>query len=245
MAVTRRQSGLQRAAEATDPYFHKVLYDTLIDARAIKELLDLDGPHLEEHLRSHGGLPASPPNGPIGPLSASQVRCCTLARSSALAQAVTIHTVLYRAAAFVVCALCDGKELCPERVACICAICRSVNSYPAAGKSTAQLLHCCLSLKPVSGVLVAQVQHLELLAKLYIKRMAYENAARVYQVLASRRSGVADQAVSLAQRQEAYQNAVLQVPLLAGCLGGTLWPLIMGKRVLPPCKVCTMHCDDQ
>ena len=64
-------------------------------------------------------------------------------------------------------------------------------------------------------MLVAQVQHLELLAKLYIKRMAYENAARVYQVLASRRSGVADQAVSLAQRQEAYQNAVLQVPTAA------------------------------
>ena len=93
-AVTRRQSVLQRAAEATDPYFHKVLYDTLIDARTIKELLDLDGPHLEEHLRSHGGLPASPPNGPIGPLSASQVRWCTPAWNAAAVCA------LPRAAAF-------------------------------------------------------------------------------------------------------------------------------------------------
>ena len=98
-----------------------------------------------------------------------------------------------------------------------CAICRSAYQQ---GNSTAWLFCCCLCLKPVLGCgLVVQVQHLELLAKLYTKRMAYENAAQVYQVLASRRSGVADQAVSLAQRQEAYQNAVLQVPLPAGCLG--------------------------
>ena len=59
--------------------------------------------------------------------------------------------------------------------------------------------------------LLVQVAHLELLAKLYIKRFNYEHAAGVYEALAERRSGVSDQAISLADRQEAYQNAVLQV----------------------------------
>ena len=64
---------VQRAAKAEDPYFHEVLYNTLIDLRATKELLELDTPHLERHLQTNGGLPALPAGGPIGPLSPSQV----------------------------------------------------------------------------------------------------------------------------------------------------------------------------
>jgi hypothetical protein len=67
---------VQHAAKAQDPYFHEVLYNTLVDLRAVPQLLQLDSPHLERHLRSVGGLP---PKGPlpagtsIGPLSPTQV----------------------------------------------------------------------------------------------------------------------------------------------------------------------------
>lgn len=60
-----------------------------------------------------------------------------------------------------------------------------------------------------------KVQHLQLLAKLYIRRNRHDMASQVWQILAIRRSGVADQAISLAQRTEAYQNAVIEV--LASC----------------------------
>ena len=60
-------------------------------------------------------------------------------------------------------------------------------------------------------VSAVKVQHLQLLAKLYIRRNRHDVAAQVWQILAIRRSGVADQAISLTQRTEAYQNAVIEV----------------------------------
>lgn len=66
----------QHAAKADDPYFHEVLYNTLVDAHATTQLLQLDNPRLERHLRSSGGLPERggvPPGAPIGPLSPTQV----------------------------------------------------------------------------------------------------------------------------------------------------------------------------
>ena len=56
-----------------------------------------------------------------------------------------------------------------------------------------------------------QVQHLGLLSRLHIKRSQYREAATVYQLLGLRKSGSGDLAVSLAQRQDALQAAVLQV----------------------------------
>jgi hypothetical protein len=70
-------SAPQHAAKAQDPYFHEVLYNMLVDLRAVPQLLALDSPHLERHLHSLGGLP--PDRGPpqpgtaIGPLSPTQV----------------------------------------------------------------------------------------------------------------------------------------------------------------------------
>ncbi|KAK9806121.1 hypothetical protein WJX72_002210 [[Myrmecia] bisecta] len=122
-----RKQFLQLAAKASDPYFHEVLYTTLVDMRAVRDLLALATPQLERHLRRCGGLPEPlHPGAPIGPLSPSQAT------------------------------------------------------------------------------------HLEILAKLYISQYSYDQAAAIYQALATRRSGAADQAVSLAQRLDAYQNALLQ-----------------------------------
>ena len=73
---------LQHAAKAPDRYFHEVLYNTLVELRAVPQMLELDNPHLERHLRTSGGLP--PYKGPlqpgtaIGPLSPNQVSHYTL-----------------------------------------------------------------------------------------------------------------------------------------------------------------------
>lgn len=55
-----------------------------------------------------------------------------------------------------------------------------------------------------------QVAHLELLARLHIKKGKYAAAAGVYRALAERRSGAGDAAVSLEQRLDALHNALLQ-----------------------------------
>lgn len=81
---------VQHAAKADDPYFHAVLYDTLVDMRATAQLLQLDSPLLERHLRSSGGLPdrgAPPPGAAIGPLSPTQVPASVTLRS----HSVTLH----------------------------------------------------------------------------------------------------------------------------------------------------------
>lgn len=67
--------------------------------------------------------------------------------------------------------------------------------------------------RAVCKIIIAQVQHLQLLAKLYIRRGRHDLASQIWEILAMRRSGVADQAVLLSQRQEAYQNAVIEVRL--------------------------------
>ncbi|CAL8471349.1 g10891 [Coccomyxa elongata] len=123
------QTLLLHAAKADDPYFHAVLYDTLVDMRATAQLLQLDSPLLERHLRSSGGLPdrGAPPQGAaIGPLSPTQVAS------------------------------------------------------------------------------------LNVLARLYIARFQYADAAAVYAALAQRKAGLGDQAVDLAERLDLYQSAVLQ-----------------------------------
>jgi len=57
-----------------DPYFHEVLYTTLIDLCDFTSLSELDNPLLEKHLRSNGGMPPSGIlDGPIGPLELNQV----------------------------------------------------------------------------------------------------------------------------------------------------------------------------
>ena len=71
----------QLAVRARDPFWHEVLYGTLIDLGAVRELLELDGsaPGLEAYLRSHGGLTGSVPGVPVGPLSSRQACICSLA----------------------------------------------------------------------------------------------------------------------------------------------------------------------
>lgn len=55
-----------------------------------------------------------------------------------------------------------------------------------------------------------------MLAKLYMARFQYADAAAVYTALAARKQGLGDNAVALAERLDLYQSAVLQVehPLL-------------------------------
>ena len=66
---------MQLAARARDPFWHEVLYGTLVELGATRQLLALDGaaPQLEAYLRSHGGLTGVAPGVPVGPLSPSQV----------------------------------------------------------------------------------------------------------------------------------------------------------------------------
>ena len=68
----------QLAVRARDPFWHEVLYGTLIDLGAVRALLDLDGnaPGLEAYLRSQGGLTGAVPGVPAGPLSSRQA--CSL-----------------------------------------------------------------------------------------------------------------------------------------------------------------------
>ena len=74
---------VQLAVRARDPFWHEVLYGTLIGLGAVRELLELDGraPGVEAYLRSHGGLTGAVPGVPIGPLSSNQV--CSTACGSA------------------------------------------------------------------------------------------------------------------------------------------------------------------
>lgn len=74
----------QLAARARDPFWHEVLYGTLVELGAVRQLLELDGvaPQLESYLRSQGGLVGGPPGAPVGPLSASQVRTAAVHRFS-------------------------------------------------------------------------------------------------------------------------------------------------------------------
>lgn len=68
---------LARAGRAEDPGFREALYTTLVDLRATRELLQLDSPALERHLRAAGGLPergALAVGAPIGPLGPAQAR---------------------------------------------------------------------------------------------------------------------------------------------------------------------------
>ena len=53
--------------------------------------------------------------------------------------------------------------------------------------------------------------HLDILAKLYILRYQYADAAAVYETLAVRKQGTGDEAVDLPERVELYRSAVLQV----------------------------------
>ena len=59
--------------------------------------------------------------------------------------------------------------------------------------------------------LLLQVAHLDILAKLYILRYQYADAAAVYETLAMRQQGLGDEAVDLPERVELYRSAVLQV----------------------------------
>ena len=60
-----------------------------------------------------------------------------------------------------------------------------------------------------------QVQHLTALARLYIQRSAYQQAATIYEVLAKRRSGnMPEEVASLDERLEFLQSAVLQASAL-------------------------------
>lgn len=58
-----------------------------------------------------------------------------------------------------------------------------------------------------------QVQHLRILGRLHVKRGHYREAAQTLQLLGLRKSGHGPEAVTLADRQEALFQAVLQVCL--------------------------------
>ena len=76
----------------------------------------------------------------------------------------------------------------------------------------------------------SQVAHVEVLARFYISRHEYAKAAQVYELLADRANGPGEQAVSLQQREEQYQAAVLQVGLLKELWVG--WPASAGGSCL-------------
>lgn len=67
----------------------------------------------------------------------------------------------------------------------------------------------------VTGRAALQVAHLEILARLYILRYQYADAAAVYETLAVRKQGLGDEAVDLSERVELYRSAVLQVKFLS------------------------------
>ena len=69
--------------------------------------------------------------------------------------------------------------------------------------------------------LLLQVAHLDILAKLYILRYQYADAAAVYETLAVRKQGLGDEAVDLPERVELYRSAVLQVRVLS-CMRNVL-----------------------
>lgn len=72
---------------------------------------------------------------------------------------------------------------------------------------------------------------LDALAKLYIARGSYGAAAAVFEALATRRAGLGDAGVSLPERLDLYQSAVLQArPCAPACV--CLGPC-MGAAVLP------------
>lgn len=65
---------VQRAMRASDPYFHEVLYRTLLELGAISDLLSMETPFLEDYLKKSGGLHnVSAPGGPLLPLNPVQV----------------------------------------------------------------------------------------------------------------------------------------------------------------------------
>ena len=68
--------------------------------------------------------------------------------------------------------------------------------------------------------------HLEVLAKLYILRYQYADAAAVYQTLAVRKPGPGSEAVDLSERVEYYRSAVLQALPCHDCLPLSLMTLI-------------------
>jgi len=70
------------------------------------------------------------------------------------------------------------------------------------------------NLYEVKGRAALQVSHLEILARLYILRYQYADAAAVYETLAVRKQGLGDEAVDLSERVELYRSAVLQVKCL-------------------------------
>jgi len=59
--------------------------------------------------------------------------------------------------------------------------------------------------------IVVQVQHLELLAKLYVRRGRHDLASQVWEVVAVCKGGLGDKAITLQDREEAFQNAVREV----------------------------------
>lgn len=67
----------QAAAAAGDPFFHEVVYSTLIDVGAARQLLALDSrsAHLESFLRRAGGLDGTTPGALLPPLGPQQVGC--------------------------------------------------------------------------------------------------------------------------------------------------------------------------
>ena len=75
--------------------------------------------------------------------------------------------------------------------------------------------------------------HLEVLAKLYILRYQYADAAAVYQTLAVRKQGLGSEAVDLSERVDYYRSAVLQALLPPECLPAadlTVWLRLPGMR---------------
>ncbi len=94
---------VQHAAKADDPYFHAVLYNTLVDMRATAQLLQLDSPMLERHLRSSAGLPdrgAPPPGAAIGPLSPTQVPALSVSGRHDISCDYSDHWAPFRACLF-------------------------------------------------------------------------------------------------------------------------------------------------
>ena len=71
-ARSRRNSSLS-SCRSSSFICSKPLYETLLDLKAYKQLLSLDNPRLEKHLKIESGLPSEGADRGIGPLDPSQV----------------------------------------------------------------------------------------------------------------------------------------------------------------------------
>ncbi len=170
----------------------------------------------------------APPSGPFHP------HRCMLLSVSVPSNCPARLQVAVQCTAFSQGMLAMSAKLCPESQFCRCEKCRS-NPVICGGSFRIRAAYYLLGLRAV--VRPAQVASLNVLARLYIARFQYADAAAVYAALAQRKAGLGDQAVDLAERLDLYQSAVLQAcPLqlspTSACLCSACSPMLLTPMLL-------------